>query len=100
MKEVIEGIQRALKAAGFTGFAGRPLTVDGKWGSNTEQIIGIVAQSRSSDLKPRYQAMEHALQRDGFDADGWFVKETTDTTSSARTVPFVTQPAEPRHSSS
>lgn len=36
MEEMIKGIQRNLNKAGFGGIDNKPLTVDGKWGPNTE----------------------------------------------------------------
>jgi len=42
--DAIKGIQRALNAAGYKGSGGKVLTVDGKWGANTEAAFTAMAK--------------------------------------------------------
>jgi len=47
--ELIEGIQRALNAAGFKGADGKVLAEDGVWGANTEHAFMAMCKDARSD---------------------------------------------------
>lgn len=47
-----EGIQRSLNAGGYRGANGKPLTVDGVWGSNTEYAFSAMVADASSQGGP------------------------------------------------
>lgn len=48
VEEVTKGIQRSLNAGGYLGANGKPLTVDGVWGTNTEHAFTSMAKDAQS----------------------------------------------------
>jgi hypothetical protein len=70
MSAAVEGIQRALNTAGFGDPDGNTLTVDGKWGPNTEHAYTTQARAAARHLTS-VEGMQKALNDAGHrDADG------------------------------